>query len=141
MHPHVATEQQVVDHRHLREQLDVLERAGDAEGGNPVGPDPFDALAAPADVADLRDVHLADGVEDRRLAGAVGPDDGEQLAVGDGERHVVDRHHAAEAQLDRIDLQQPVGVSVRVLVGPPRRHGRCEDVGGATHDSQRFRRL
>ena len=127
VHPYVATEQQVVDHGHLREQLDVLERAGDAEGGDPVGTDPLDALALPADVTDLGDVDLADGVEDRCLAGTVGPDDREQLAMSDGERHVVDRHHAAEAQLNPIDLQQPhvVGCVVRQLA----------------HDSQRFRRL
>ena len=107
----MSAEQQVVEHRHLREQLDVLERAGDAQGGDLVRAQTLDAAALPADVADLGDVHLADGVEDRGLAGAVGADDREQLAAVDAERDVVDRQHPAEAQLDVVELEQGQSVS------------------------------
>jgi hypothetical protein len=102
----VAAEQQVVEHGHLREQLDVLERAGNPQLGDLVGTQTLDALALPADVADLRDVHLADRVEDRRLAGAVRPDDRKQLTFVDGERDVVDRHDAPKPQLNPVNDQQ-----------------------------------
>ena len=84
---------------------------------------PLRLRALPADVADLGDVHLADRVEDRRLAGPVGADDREQLALVDRERDVVDREDAAEAELDPVDLEQRAP-------GPGRRH-----------DSHLFRRL
>ncbi len=51
LHPDVATGQQVVDDVHLREQLDVLERAGDAEVGDLVGAQAHQRRALEADVA------------------------------------------------------------------------------------------
>ena len=48
-------------------------------------------------------------VEDRRLAGAIGPDDREQLAVVHVERHLVDRRDTAEAQRDVADVEQMTG--------------------------------
>jgi hypothetical protein len=94
-HPDVAAGEDVVEHRHVREEGDVLEGAGDAQLGGLVGLHPHDRLALPADVALLGPVHLVDAVEDRRLAGAVGADDREQLALVDVERHPVDRLHAS----------------------------------------------
>ena len=57
-------------------------------------------------------------LEDRRLAGAVRADDGEQLAFGDLERDVIDGLDALERQADGVHLEQ-----------------------GSAHDNHRFRRL
>jgi hypothetical protein len=47
-------------------------------------------------------VDAADQVEHRGLAGAVGADQGEHLALPDIEAHVVDGQHAAEARTLRL---------------------------------------
>ena len=59
--------------------------------------------------------HAGDHVEQRGLAGAVRPDDGEDLALGDREAHIVDREQAAEALADALHLEQRAhdGRSVR----------------------------
>jgi hypothetical protein len=114
----VAAHEDVVEHGEVREQLDVLEGAGDAERGDPVGPHAHDRLALPADVALLGLVHLVDAVEDGRLPGAVGADDGEQLAGVDGEADVVEGGDAPEGEPDRVELEQ-----------------------GLRHDNHRFLRL
>ncbi len=106
LHADVATQQQVLEHGHLREQLDVLEGAGDAEFGHPVGAGAHQALALPTDVALLGAVHLADRVEYRGLAGAVGADHGEEFLLAHGERNVVNRLDPLEGEADVIDLEQ-----------------------------------
>ena len=82
LHAQMSTQEQVAQYRHLGEQFDVLEGTGQAQAGNPVGSHPHNALTLPADIAFLGPVDLADRVEDRGLARAVGADDGEQLARG-----------------------------------------------------------
>ena len=47
-----------------------------------------------------------DHVEQRRLAGAVRPDDAADLALGDVERHLVDGDEAAEALGDPVEGKQ-----------------------------------
>ena len=75
-------------------------------------------LALPADVARLRAVHLADGVEDRRLAGAVGADDGEQLGRAGRENDTsLMASHAAEPQPDLVDLEQRLVIASPVHAG------------------------
>ena len=86
----MAPQHEVVEHRHLGEQLDVLKGAGDAQVGNAVGPHPRQGAALEADGALLRPVHPGDAVQDAGLAGAVGADDGEQLVGVDLERDPVE---------------------------------------------------
>ena len=88
----------------MREQLDVLERARDAEARHRARRQRGDVLAAKADAA-LALVDAADAVEDAGLAGAVGADQREQLAGLDGERQPVQHGEAAEAQGQVLDLQ------------------------------------
>src|SRR2546429_3479051 len=47
-----------------------------------------------------------DQVEERGLAGAVRPDDADQLAGSDGERDVMRRHDPAKALAQSLDLEQ-----------------------------------
>ena len=48
-------------------------------------------------------------VEDRRLAGAVGADDGGDLAAPGGERQIVDGNETAEAHGEMLDREQRGG--------------------------------
>ena len=54
-------------------------------------------LCAPADLAGVGFEHAEDDVHGGRLAGAVGTDEPEQLALGDSERQVVEGHQVAIA--------------------------------------------
>ena len=123
LHADVATQQQVLQHRHMRKEFDVLERTGNAQFGYPVWAATHDGLALPPDVALLRVVHLADAVEDRSLTGPVGTDDGVQLFGPDLKGHVGDGLDPLEPQADAVHLKQWF-----VLLG-------------TVHESHRFRRL
>ena len=124
-HAHMPPGEQVVNHGHLREKLDVLEGSSDAHRGDIVGPGAHDRRALPADVTLLRAIHLADGVEDRGLAGPVRTDDREQLAGVHVEGHVADGGHTAEPQRDVFDFED--GISHRAV--------------SSAQDNQRLRRL
>jgi hypothetical protein len=116
----VAAEQQVVQDGEVLEQLDVLEGAGDARAGDAVGLLANQLAAEEADGAPLRPVQARQAVEQRGLAGAVGPDDGEQLAGPDLEGDGPQGPDAGEAEVD---------------VGDPQ-----DRLGGGAHDSHRLRR-
>ena len=57
-----------------------------------------ETLPVEADPAGHRIVEARDEIEQRRLSGAVGPDDGEDLALLHVERHLLQRGHASESQ-------------------------------------------
>ena len=112
----MAAEHEVVEHRHVGEQLDVLERARDADGRDLVRPAPRQLVlsaggAVKQDAPALRPVEAADAVEQAGLAGAVGADDGHDLAVVDVEAHAVERGDAAEGERDRLDLKRSGGLA------------------------------
>ncbi len=65
-----------------------------------------DVLAVEDQPAEGRIVDARDDVEDRRLAGAVGPDDREDLARLDRERHVGDCPDPAEIHHEPFDCQE-----------------------------------
>ena len=102
----VPADQQVGQHGRILEQLDVLEGAGDAELGDLVRRHLGDVAALEEQLARGRVVEPRDQVEDRGLAGAVGADDGEDLALFDAEAHAVDRLEAAELQGDAVDREE-----------------------------------
>src|SRR5512138_658995 len=63
-------------------------------------------MAGEADRARGRLHGAGDDVEQRRLAGAVGADDGADLAVLDPHRHLVERHQGAVAARHAVELEQ-----------------------------------
>ena len=67
------------------------------------------AAAVPDNLAGGRRVDAADQVEHRGLAGAVRPDQREDLAAADVEADLVDRQHAAEAHAQVGGRKQDVG--------------------------------
>ena len=82
----------------------MLEGAGDAEPRDLVRRAAGDILAAKADRA-LAAIEPADAVEHAGLAGAVRPDQRQQLAALDRKRDVVEHDEAAEPERQRVDLK------------------------------------
>ena len=105
----MRADRDVFQHRHVRHQLDVLERAGDAEFCHFLRWRVVDAPAEHGDLAAGLGEHAGDQVEGRALAGAVRADQRDDLAGLDVERDVVDGDHAAELFSRVIDLQQHRG--------------------------------
>ena len=99
----MGAEHDVLQHAHLGIEAEILERARDAEAHDV-------ALALGRDVAcrrkrmsPLREVvEPGDAVEERRLAGAVRPDQPAEFAGADMARNIVERAHAAKRD-SRID--------------------------------------
>ncbi len=92
----VAPDQQVLQHRRMLEQFDVLEGARDPEFGHAVLREAREVAALEQDAARGRRIDESDQVEDRGLAGAVRPDNGVDLAALQFERDAIHGHHAAE---------------------------------------------
>src|SRR5690606_11755169 len=68
-----------------------------------------EGLALERDRAFLRGIEAGDRVDQRRLAGAVGPDEAVDLALLDAHRDIRQRLHAAEAATDVFQRQdEPV---------------------------------
>jgi hypothetical protein len=72
-----------------------------------------DVLTAQPDSAGGRPLEADDDLQECALAGPVGTDDGDDLAVVDPERHVVDGREAAEALRDRVDLEKQIPPPLR----------------------------
>jgi hypothetical protein len=89
----------------------VLERPADAPAGPLVGRQRGDVDAVEQHEAPVGLGDAGDDVEEGGLAGAVGPDDADDLAGLDHEGHVVDRPDAAEADGDtpQLELWRPGG--------------------------------
>ena len=102
----VAAQQQILEHRGVLEQLDVLEGARDAPPGDLVRGYPGDVLVAEDEAAVGGVVDARDQVEDGGLARAVRPDDREHLARLDLERHPVYGPDAAEADPEVLDREE-----------------------------------
>src|SRR6476659_3582217 len=86
--------------------MDRLERARDAQPRDLVRREPDDALTAEGDVAVIGRVQTCDDVEYGALAGAVRPDDADDLALFDREVETAQRVEAAEVLRDPSDVQE-----------------------------------
>jgi hypothetical protein len=65
-----------------------------------MGSDREDGPTVDQDGSGARSVHARDDVEKRRLARAVGPDEGHHLARLDAKRDAVEGHHSTEADAE-----------------------------------------
>src|SRR6267154_2609053 len=81
--PEMAADEEVVEHRHALEERDVLEGPRDAESRAGGRAEAGDLLALEPHLSLRGPVDAADAVDEARLAGAVGPDDGHELAIPD----------------------------------------------------------
>jgi hypothetical protein len=96
----------VVKHRQIGKQCDVLEGTADADLGDPVWRPRQDALALHQDVAGTRLVEPAQAIEQRRLAGAVRPDQPEDLPLVHVEGYAIQRDDIAEHDADVANRKQ-----------------------------------
>src|ERR687894_748087 len=141
---HVGRHPDVVADRHRPEDLEALERAGDTEPGPLVGGHTDDVAAVEPDPAPLDRLQAADGVEERRLAGAVRPDEPGRLAGRHVQVHEVQRLDASEGHGDLLDLEERHGPHCRTRSRePPRERQPCDDEGDGGQSvtgQQTFRR-
>ena len=96
----VGADEHVVQHGHRLEELDVLEGARDPAPHDPVHGRLQQRLAVELDLALVGRVEPRDHVERRRLAGAVRPDQADDLAVQDVEGDPVEGDDPAEPASD-----------------------------------------
>src|SRR5918997_2908585 len=141
---HVGRHPDVVADRHRPEYLEALERAGDTEPGPLVGGHTDDVAAVEPDPAPLDRLQAADGVEERRLAGAVRPDEPRRLAGRHVQVHEVQRLDAPEGHGDLLDLEERHGPHCRTrsrALPRERQPGDDEGDGGRSVTGQQtFRR-
>src|SRR5216117_2081533 len=100
----VVGDDDVLQGAHLLEDRRLLERADHPLAGHQVGGETCDVLALEDHAAGRPREERGDQLEEGALAGAVRPDDAEHLALVRLERHVVDRHEAAEPLRQVSDL-------------------------------------
>lgn len=97
--------QHVLGHRHLGEETDVLEGAGDAHLVDLHHGLPGRVVAIKQDGATRGPVHVGEQVEDRGLAGTVWPDDARDLRAAHGDVEVVHGREAPEVDAQVLRLQ------------------------------------
>ena len=96
----VPADEDVLEDGHRTEQVDVLERPGDAPPHDLVRRGAQQRRAVELDLAGIRRVEPRDDVEHRRLARAVRADQARHDAPVDVEGDAVQSHDAAEPQRD-----------------------------------------
>src|SRR6185437_6692456 len=85
--------------------LAALRHLADAEIADAVRRPAGDLPTIEADRTAARPLHAEDGADERALAGAVGADDGDDLAFGDVERNAVERLRVAVEEVDVAQLE------------------------------------
>ena len=102
------SDENVLDRGHLREEANVLERPPDTELDDRVRGLADDLGPVEDDGPGGRNVDTGDLVEERRLAGAVRPDQRDDRTARNGEVDVVRRHEPAELLPHRVGDEQVV---------------------------------
>jgi hypothetical protein len=120
-HVAVLGHQHVVQHAEAREELHVLEGARDAQVGDLVGTQMRDVVLEEADASAGGPIESRDAAEDGGLAGPVGTDQPDELAVVDLEVDVDERLHAAVVDRHAASLEDRAQRSTAALGD-----GRCE---------------
>src|SRR5579883_1809031 len=117
---------EIVEDGQILEHGGLLELAADAEIGNPrlVEPREVDD-ALEEDAAAIGPRLAGDDIHQRRLAGTVGADDAADFALFDGEREIVERLEAVEADGDAVEREQRCRVH-----GAPSAPGRAAGASG-----------
>src|SRR5262249_41369707 len=87
-------------------EREVLEGPRDAEPDDAMRRDSAQVVAVEGDASTRRLVDAADAIEQRRLAGTVGPDERADLTGVDRERQVDQGNDAAELDAYLLDVQQ-----------------------------------
>src|SRR5262245_22457508 len=102
----MAADHDILERREIGEEANVLESARNAAYRHFVRSTAGERSAVEHEGACIRRVDTGQKIEERRLAGAVRPDQAVNLATGDGEAHRRERLHAAEALGDAVRGEQ-----------------------------------
>ena len=102
----MRADRDVLQHGHVGHQLDMLEGSGDAELCHFLRRRVVDVAAEHGDGAAGSGEHAGDQVEGGALAGAVGADQGDDLARPHVEGNIVDGDHPAELFSRIVDPKQ-----------------------------------
>src|SRR5262249_52862106 len=92
-----------LEHREIGKDLDELERARHAQARQPHRAGAADVAVLESHPSGARPDDTRQDIDQGRLAGAVGADDRDELAVADGEAHAVEGAELA------VELAEPVG--------------------------------
>jgi len=95
----------ILKHRHRRKVTGSLLHHGNAHLPNAVGGLTGDVLAGELDCASGWRFETDNQLEQRTLAGAIGADDGQNLAIVGLHRYAVDRGQAAKVFLDLMQFE------------------------------------
>src|ERR1700674_2804657 len=124
MGANVTTHHHVLQCRHIGEQANVLEGAGNTSFRYDMRLIGGECCAIEYELATGHSVQAGEGVEQGGLAGTVWPDQAEYFAAIDGQRNVRQRSEAPKPLGDMIDLKQ--GLSGRIT------HGEVLDCGNSS---------
>jgi hypothetical protein len=100
-----SPESHILEHGHRGKVVGSLLHQGDPHLTNAVGRVMGDVLAGEPDRAEGRRFETNDQLEQSALAGAVGADDGQNLAIVSPHGHPVDSGEASKVLLDLIQLE------------------------------------
>ncbi len=141
---HERTDLQVLADRHVGEDALATGQHLDAAVHAPFGGDVRDRLPVEADHAPRRGAEAGDDPQDRRLAGAVGAEQREHLALAhleaDVEQHLhlavgeVDRAHLDRRHLRRRLLATLLLGELLAQLGDDQRHVVLDELGAAAHE-------
>ena len=106
MRAHIGAEHGVLEQRHRRAELDVLEGARDAARGDALRRHAGDVLAEESNAPGIRFEDPGDEVEHGALAGAVRTDQAEDFAGPELEANRVDGDQPAEALDHAVNAKQ-----------------------------------
>jgi len=95
---HVAGEEHIGDDAGARKELDVLKRPADAASRYFMGVKAGDLIAIEDDLSDLGTIVPRNAVQQARLARAVRPDQGQQLACFDTQIDILEGNQTAEIE-------------------------------------------
>src|SRR5712691_2652980 len=103
--PREGAELQVLEHGHPREDPPAFRRLRDPQAHDAVGRERVQALAVEAHGAPAGPHGAEDRPQRRRLAGAVGPDERDDLTGRDGQRDAAERPDVAVVRVDVRELK------------------------------------
>jgi hypothetical protein len=117
----------VAQGRLVEHQTEVLEVAPDPETSPGVGRQRGDVAAVKGDRPGVQPLQAADGVEQRGLAGTVGPNEPDNATTGNAQRDAVDGMQPPEGNAGAVDREEVGRHAVshrRLLACGSRRAGR-----------------
>ena len=96
----------IVEHRKVIDEMDVLESARHAQSCNRVGLAARNVVSKKRHTALVARIKSRDDVQQSRLAGSVGADEADDFALLAGKTNTVEGLNAAERECDIVDSQQ-----------------------------------